>query len=228
MENQNPIRDAELYYITIYGKPSADKTWGWRFEGHHLSLNFTLVNGKHLALTPNFYGGNPATVEKGKFQGLQVLGKEENLARELIKSFNSTQKEKAVILKKAPKDIFSKSESKVERSFFDISKGIPFKELNPSQQQKLLELVKVYTERFRPDLLNALNDTPQSEKDTMVFAWAGGFEKNQGHYYRIVTTNHLIEYDNVQKNAGHPHCVWREFDGDFGEDLLLKHHREHH
>ena len=228
LENKNPIRDPQLYYLSIFGNPSKSKTWGWRSEGHHLSLNITLVNGQKLAVTPSFYGGNPGTVKTGKFQGLQVLAEEENIARGLAKSLTSTQLKKALISNKPPRDIFSKSKTKIERSFFDLKQGIIYKDLEADQKEKLLKLIKVYTEKFRPGLLAQKVGTPLNETESMLFAWAGSLDKGEGHYYRIVTENHLIEYDNVQNTASHPHCVWRELDGDFGEDLLKKHHLAHH
>ncbi|NQZ56959.1 MAG: DUF3500 domain-containing protein [Lentisphaeraceae bacterium] len=228
LERKNPIRDPHLYYLSVFGNPSKSKTWAWRFEGHHLSLNITLINGQNLAVTPNFYGGNPGIVKTGKFQGLQVLAEEENIARDLALSLTSTQLKKALISNKPPRDIYSKSKTKIERSFFDLKQGITYKDLDADQKEKLLKLIKVYTEKFRPGLLAQKVRTPLNETESMVFAWAGSLEKAEGHYYRIVTENHLIEYDNVQNKASHPHCVWREFDGDFGENLLMKHHLKHH
>jgi len=225
---KDPIRDSELYYVSVFGTPSDHHTWGWTFEGHHLSINVTLVNGQHLSLTPSFFASNPGVVKQGEHKGLQVLDGEENIARDLAKSLSKEQFAKANVFKKAPKDIFSKDLTKVERAQFDIKKGLPYKEMTDDQKAKTVELIKVYIEKFRPDLLKALDNSPLTELDSLVFVWVGEMEMGKPHYYRLVTTNHLIEYDNVQNGAYHPHAVWREFDGDFGEDLLKKHHDEHH
>jgi hypothetical protein len=61
--------------------------------------------------------------------------------------------------------------------------------------------------------------------DRLVFAWMGGLSKGQGHYYRVHGPSFLIEYDNTQNGANHIHSVWRDFQGDFGRDLLEEHYR---
>jgi len=121
-----------------------------------------------------------------------------------------------------------KTSKKIDRSFYDLKKGIPYASLEATQQQKLKTLINVYIKKFRPELINSLKSSPLSETDSMTFAWAGSLEAGKGHYYRIVTKNHLIEYDNVQNKANHPHCVWRLFDGDFGVDMLKEHREKHH
>jgi len=112
LENKNPIRDPELFYVSIFGTPSKSGSWGWRFEGHHLSINVTLVNGQQLALTPIFLGGNPGFVKDGPYKGLRVLGQEEILARQLAVSLTPSQSKEAVISAKAPGDIHSKNKQK--------------------------------------------------------------------------------------------------------------------
>jgi hypothetical protein len=225
---QNPIRDKDLYYVSIFGIPSTETTWGWTFEGHHMSVNVTLVDGQHLSLTPAFYGSVPGVVTKGEHKGLQALAGEENIARELAQSLSSAQLSKAAVFTKVPKDIFSLDHTKVARKEFDISKGLPYKEFNVRQQNLVKGIINVYIEKFRPELLNNLDNSPLSEIDSLVFVWVGSTVQGKPHYYRLVTPTHLLEYDNIQNGAMHPHAAWREFDGDFGEDLLLNHHSKHH
>ncbi len=225
---KDPIRDSSLYYVSIFGTPSDHHTWGWTFEGHHLSINITLVNGKELSLTPAFYGSNPGIIKEGEKKGLQALAGEENIAREIAKSLSKEQLTKAEIFKGAPKDIFSLDFTKIEREKFDVKNGLPYSEMTDAQKEKIKELIKVYIEKFRPELLARLDNSPLSELDSLVFVWVGETEPGKPNYYRLVTKNHLIEYDNVQNEANHPHTVWREFDGDFGADLLKKHHQEDH
>lgn len=225
---KDPIRDSSLYYVSIFGNPATDKNWGWTFEGHHMSVNITIVNNHHYSVTPSFYGSNPGVVKEGEHKGLQALAGEENIAREIAKSLSKEQFAKANVFKKAPADIFSKDLTKIEREAFDIKKGLPYSEMTDMQKGKVKELIKVYMEKFRPELLDALDNSPLSEIDSLVFVWVGSTEQGKPHYYRMVTTNHLIEYDNVQNGAYHPHTAWREFDGDFGEDLLKKHHMHDH
>ena len=136
---------------------------------------------------------------------------------------------KAIILKKAPRDIYTKESRKVDVEMFKEAKGIPFAELNKDQQKQLLELVGVFTKKYKPEVLKNVDAQGViADTSTMTFAWAGGIKEGEGHYYRIQTKEHLLEYDNVQNGARHVHAVWREFDGDFGEDLLRAHHHEHH
>ena len=225
---KDPIRDTELYYVSIFGTPSTNKTWAWTFEGHHLSINITLVNGHHLSVTPAFYGTNPGVVKEGKHKGLHVLADEENLAREIAKSLSADQLKKANILKKPPAEIFSFNLTKVDKAALDPRNGLKYSEMNADQQAKIKDLINVYIEKFRPELLNNIDNSPLTEIDSLVFVWVGSFKMSEPHYYRLVTDNHLIEYDNVRNGGNHPHTAWREFDGDFGEDLLKKHHHHHH
>ena len=224
---KSKIRDPELYYTTIFGTPSNEKPWAWRFEGHHLSINITIIKGKFLSVTPSFWGSNPGIVKQGNFKGLKTLAAEEELGRELINSLNDEQKKLAIISNKAPKDIYSKASSKVDKAFFDKSKGISFDQLDKKQQEKLLNLIKVYVDNFQAKYHKHLN-SPLKETGSLIFAWSGSLKAGEGHYYRIVTKNHLIEYDNVQNGAEHAHCVWRQFDGDFGLDLLKEHYQKEH
>lgn len=225
---KDPIRDTGLYYVSIFGEPSETDTWAWTFEGHHLSINVTLVNGHHLSITPAFYGTNPGVVKSGKHKGLQVLDKEENLGREIAKSLSPKQAERAKAFDTPPAEIFSFNLSKVDKSLFNPRKGLKYSEMTSTQRGQIKELIKVYIEKFRPELLENLDNSPLTELDSLVFVWVGSTNPAEPHYYRIVTTNHMIEYDNVRSGGTHPHTAWREFNGDFGEDLIRKHHKEHH
>lgn len=225
LEDENPIRDPELYYVSIFGKPSVESTWAWRFEGHHVSVNFTLVKGKLFSVTPSFFGTNPARVKAGPFKGLEVLAVEQNLARKLVKSFDEDQKKPAIIADKAPRDIITSQDRKANKGAFLPQRGIKFEQLDRQQQTMLLALVNEYAVKYRPPILEQINRrTPIADGRDMYFAWAGGLERGQGHYYRIQTPTFLFEYDNTQNDANHIHAVWRQFDGDFGEDLLRQHY----
>jgi len=225
---KDPIRDTGLYYVSIFGSPSDHHTWAWTFEGHHLSINVTWVNGKLLSITPAFYGTNPGVVKSGKHKGLQVLDIEENLAREIAKSLSAEQMKKAKVFDKPPAEIFSFNHTKVDKSLFNPRAGLKYSEMTAEQQGKIKTLIKAYIEKFRPELLKKLDNSPLTEIDSLVFVWVGSLKPAEGHYYRLVTTNHMIEYDNVRAGGTHPHTAWREFDGDFGEDLIRNHHRDHH
>ncbi len=219
-------RNPEKYYFSIFGQLEEIGNWGWRVEGHHLSLNFTLVEGKPVSQTPVFWGANPAEVPHGSKKGWKVLKKEEELARDLILSLDSKQKALAIISEKAPRDITTGTSRKAATV---VSEGIPWSALKKNQQELLLSLITVYTDNFRDDLAEGHKEKiRRAGTQNLKFAWAGGLHPGQGHYYRIEGPTHLIEYDNTQNGANHIHSVFRELDNDFGEDLLGNHYEEAH
>lgn len=222
LENKAPHRNAELYYFSFFGKPGQD-VWGWRAEGHHLSLNFT-VRGDTVLATPSFMGSNPAEVLAGPRQGLRILAKEDDLGRQLVKSFDDAQRKLAVITNTAPSDIITSNARKAKRL---EPAGLPVARMNKSQREILHALIDEYIARNRAEVARA--DWAKIEKagwDQTSFAWAGGLDRGQGHYYRVQGPTFLLEYDNTQNNANHIHAVWRDFENDFGDDLLLKHYEQ--
>jgi len=232
LENRRPLRDPEMYHVAVYGKPSTEETWGWSFEGHHLSINVTLVEGRRFAVTPSFFGSNPAVVKKGRFEGLETLEVEQQLARRLVKSLTPEQRELAVIAEEAPREIITGADRRVDKDRFQPPEGIPFEKLDAAQQEMLLALAGEFTAKYRPEIIEQIDRrVPILDGGRgMFFAWAGGFEPGEGHYWRVQTPRFLFEYDNTQNNANHVHAVWRAFDGDFGEDLLKRHYEtsSHH
>jgi hypothetical protein len=226
LENGNPTRDPELYHLAIHGEPSTSKTWGWSFEGHHLSVNLTLVDGQRFSVTPSFFGSNPAVVPSGPFKGLDTLESEQKLARALVRSLTPDQRNLALIAAQAPRDIVTGADREVLERQFQPAQGIPFDKLNTQQQQMLLDLVRHYAAKYRSQIIDQIGQrTPIIDGRGMYFAWAGGVASGEGHYYRIQTPHFLFEYDNTQNGANHIHAVWRQFDGDFGADLLRHHYQ---
>jgi hypothetical protein len=218
------VRDQELYYFSIFGKPEAAGTWGWRVEGHHVSANFTIVKGELFAGTPSFFGTNPAEVRQGPRKGLRVLAEDEDLGRALVKSLSEEQRKIVIFEATAPKEVITSNKPKVMP--LEIV-GLPGSKLTKEQSAQLKSLVKAYVNRLRGDV--AETDWKKIEKagwEKVYFAWAGGIEKGDPHYYRVQGPTFLIEYDNTQNNANHIHAVWRDFNDDFGEDLLRKHYAE--
>jgi hypothetical protein len=222
-KGKGPERDPEAYFFTVFGTPGTEP-WGWRVEGHHLSLNFTAAGGGAPAMTPSFFGSNPGEVKEGARAGTRILAGEEELGRALVKSLDEAQKKKAVILAEAPKDILNvpgRNSTKAE--------GIAWPDLKEPQRAALMKLVREYLDRHRPDV--AAGDLARLEKsglDKLYFAWAGGVERGEPHYYRVQSGSFVLEYDNVQNGANHVHCVWRDFDHDFGNDLLGDHVKAEH
>lgn len=220
LENQSPRRNPEMYYLSVFGEPGS-KAWGWRVEGHHLSINFTVADGKVTSGTPIFFASNPAEVLEGPRQGLKVLAAEEDQGRALVKSLDEAQKKRAVIAEKAPREILSEALPEMT-SLGD--EGITFAELNDSQKAAMKELMRVYVHRLRPEIAEAeMAKIEEVGMDKVVFAWAGEFEDKTPHYYRIQGPTFLLEYANTQNGANHVHAVWRDFKGDFGRDVLREH-----
>jgi len=218
-------RDTEMYYFSIFGTPGSE-AWGWRVEGHHLSINFTIADGEVVSGTPSFFASNPGEIQEGPRKGLRVLAAEEDLARDLVKSLNAEQLAKAVVEEKAPKDILTAAESTVE-SLGDA--GIVASELDKKQSRILKQLIHVYVKRIRPEVAkDELAAIEEAGMDKIVFAWAGGIEKGEPHYYRVQGPTFLLEYATPQGNANHVHAVWRDFKGDFGRDVLRDHYKEQH
>lgn len=222
-QGSGPTRDPELYYFTVFGTPSTKDPWGWRVEGHHISLNFTIVKGTMVATTPSFFGANPAEVRQGPRQGLRVLAAEEDLARDLLHSLNEEQRKQAIFNGIAPSDIVTMNAKKVDPL---APAGIPASEFNPQQIELLRKLLDVYISRMPADLAaERWKKLWGADFKKICFAWAGSGERNQPHYYRLQGPTFLVEYDDTQNNANHIHTVWRDFDGDFGADLLWEHYQ---
>jgi Protein of unknown function (DUF3500) len=225
-QGKGPVRDPELYFLSIFGDARSGKPWGWRVEGHHVALNFTLLEGKAIASTPAFFGANPAEVLQGARKGLRALAPEEDLARLLIKSLDDKQRAQAVVSESAPTDILSTNLRKAEPL---KPAGLQTSKLGQKQQDILMTLLSEYASRHAPDIAAARLDRVRAAGLGNIFlAWAGGFEKGQPHYYRIQGPSFLVEYDNVQNNANHIHTVWRDFTSDFGADLLALHYKQDH
>lgn len=216
-------RDPSLYFFSVFGTPGAKPAWGWRVEGHHVALNFTIVNGELIATSPSFFGQNPAEVKEGPQQGLRILRGEEDLARELLKSLTAEQRKTAILDVKAPNDIISFNSKKADPL---APEGVAAAQLTPQQRDMLKKLIEEYATQMTSDLAaDRIDKIQKAGLDKVHFAWAGEPEHGQPHYYRVQGPTFLIEYDNTQNNANHIHSVWRDFDGDFGRDLLREHIR---
>lgn len=227
IEGNHGYRDPGKYYTAFYGNPAKDSLWSWSFQGHHVSLNFTVLNGE-TSIAPRFLGANPAIIKEGSRKGERTLAKEEDLGLELINSCSAGQKQKAIFQHKAYYDIVTTNSANVEPL---EPVGIRMKELNHSQQAILLQLIGEYLATMPEDLAaKRMEKLKKEEAAEILFGWAGASKLGEGHYYRIQGKSFLIEFDNTQNNANHIHSVWRDFDGDFGRDLIREHYQssEHH
>jgi hypothetical protein len=220
------MRDPERYHLTIYGKPDANAAWGWRFEGHHLSLNFTLAGDKAAAESPSFFGANPSTVPKnakfGAKQGLRVLAAEEDEARALLAMLSATQRKEAIFESRTFGEIVTGNAAKVDPL---KPVGSSAAQMDEKQRAQLWKLIEVYAGSFEPGLAAArLARAKQGGIEAIHFGWAGATERGRPHYYRVQGPQFLIEYDCTQNDGNHIHTVWRDFNGDFGRDLLKQHY----
>lgn len=228
LEKDTPAgrRDPTRYFVTIFGEPADNKSWGWRFEGHHLACNFTVVDGKHVFYAPTFMGTNPAEVKQGPRKGERVLGEEEDLGLALINSLDANQKKTAIFAEKALTEIVTKND---KRAGPQKPEGIAAAQLNAAQREKLIGLIKLYLGRARPELAEeTFAQISAAGIDKVMFAWAGGLDRTKQTYYRIQGPTFLIEFDNSQGNGNHVHSVFRDFKGDFGNDLLAQHYAKEH
>jgi hypothetical protein len=215
------VRDPELYFFSVFGTPSARDAWGWRVEGHHISLNFTVASGAAVASTPSFFGSNPAEVRDGPKKGWRILAQEEDAGRALLLALDEARRAKATINTDAPNDIVTTNSVKIDPL---APAGVTAAEMTASQRDILLKLVDVYTSQMAADVAaDRMARIRKAGVEKIAFAWAGGTEHGQKHYYRLQGPTFLVEYDNTQNDANHIHSVWREFDGDFGRDILREH-----
>jgi hypothetical protein len=220
------VRDPEAYYVSIFGTPSDKDPWGWRFEGHHVSVNFTIVGGVVSAWTPEFRGANPAEVMSGPQKGLRVLAGPEDKAFALLHALDEKQKQAAVLQTQTPRDIITSNKRNVELM---TPAGLLAGDMTPAEKKMLRDLLAEYTSRMADDVAaERMRRIETAGFDKIGFAWVGADGLHQPHYYRVQGPTFLIEFDEVQGDANHIHSVWREFTGDWGDDVLKKHYETAH
>ncbi len=220
------FRDPENYYVSIFGTPGATGPWGWRLEGHHLSLNFTVVPGRPVAVTPAFLGANPASVPSGPLQGLRTLKDEQDLGLALAQSLGPSLQPRLTIATASLGDIVS-GPGRLET--LKTPAGVGLGEMSPEQRALAMRLVETYARNMRAEIagheLRAIHD---AGVERIYFAWAGPLDAARPHYYRLHGPTVLIEYDNTQNDANHIHSVWHDPRNSFGADLLRAHYLRGH
>ena len=215
-------RDPELYFLALFAGPGGPYPWGWRFEGHHLSVNVTDLGPHGQIVAPVFMGANPARVPNGPRQGLRLLAAEEDLAFELLNMLDPRQRERATIAARTPGDIVTRNVPLVQPMAFS---GLPAAEMTIPQQRQLRRLLELYAGRMADSAAHRqLKRIDEAGFDRLHFAWAGAHQPRNPHYYRIHGPTVLLEYDNSQNGANHIHTVWRDLENDFGGDLLRQHY----
>jgi hypothetical protein len=221
-------RDPENYAFTIFGTPGESAAWGWRVEGHHLSLNFALVPGKPIAVTPAFMGANPATIPKGPRAGFRTLEHEQDLGLALARSLDPALRGRAVIATESFGDIVS---GPGRKELFTARQGVPLGALSGDQRTLATRIIETYARNMRAEIADAeLRRMRDAGLEQVYFTWAGPIDPARPHYYRVHGPTLVIEYDNTQNDANHIHSVWHDPVNDFGADLLRAHyeHGHHH
>jgi hypothetical protein len=220
-DNRRFPRDPGAYALAVFGAPGGTSPWGWRFVGHHVNFHFTIVGGRLVGNTPTFLGANPAEVREGPQKGQRTLGSEEDSARALLDALDSSERSVAIVQPTAPGDMLTENRSAVD----PLSPvGLKASAMTPPQRDLLMKLIEVYTGVMTADIASdRVEKVRQAGLENVAFAWAGETERGKKHYYRVQGPTFLIEYDNTQNDGNHIHSVWRDFNGDFGRDLLREH-----
>ncbi len=216
-------RDVDLYHFSIFGKPAMEDAWAWRLEGHHVSLHFLMQDGELVSTSPTFLGANPHEVREGPRKGARPLGLREDAGRKLMRSLDGAMRAKALVSEDAYRDILTSADTRAKLE--GQPQGLAASQLSEEQYAMLLATADHYavslpTQQAKQRMA-MVRDTP---RDKLFFAWAGSVEPGGGDYYRIQSPAFLIEYDNTQNRNNHSHSVWREFEGDFGRDVMAAHY----
>lgn len=220
-EKTNSVRDSDLYSIAFFGTPSTSGKWGWRWEGHHLSQNFTFVDGQLVSCTPSFVGIYPQKMadESAKPRGFPLLENELSFGRALVQSLTEAQRKKAVLNIEVPKDIITQTKATLET--LDTYQGISVADLNAEQKKQLGRIIAEYIGLVRSDFaINEMIEISETPEELIYFTWIGGVNENQECYFRIRGPNLLLELSNVQGNTRHVHLVWRDAQKDFGYQAM--------
>lgn len=216
-------RDPNRYWVAVFGTPSTDTNWGWRIQGHHVSMNFSSMANEITIASPAFFGANPHEIQSGPYAGLRVLGAEEDLGKELLGMLSPGQRGRAVLGTEVPADVILTPGRQAD--LLSEPKGLPFSAMNADQQGVLWQLIEEYARNARKELADSqLARIDAAGRENISFGWIGSVQRGEGHYYRIHGPTFVIEYDNASGN--HSHTVWRDLEKDFGEDLLLKHYQQ--
>ena len=214
-------RNPEKYFFSVFGTPSPKGTWGFRIEGHHISLHFTVVNGTVIASTPTFAGTNPAEVREGAEKGKRVLALQEDSARALVMALDAAQRKTAVFNDVALNEIVTTNKLDIDPL---SPEGLKVSAMTPAQRDLLMKVIDAYAGLMETEIASdRMAKIKAAGIENIGFAWAGSLERGQKHYYRVQGPTFLIEYDNAQNDGNHVHSIWRDFKGDFGRDLLREH-----
>jgi hypothetical protein len=266
-------RDPGMYYLRVFGDPTGDGPWSWRFGGHHLSVHHLVVGGEAVAGSPCFLGADPMVSPLLGDRELRPLGGVEDSARELLHALDADQRSRAVLTAIAPADIISSNRvwplpgdrliplpnlwrghfgqgledrmwsmhdgleaqlgvTESHRAATELTaepRGLSAADMGEEQRALLREVLETYIGRMPPGIVERERARfDGGALDSVAFAWAGGTQRGEAHYYRLQGPRLLAEWDNTQRAVNHAHSVWRDPGHDFGLDLLGEHLTEHH
>jgi hypothetical protein len=216
-KGSGPVRDPELYFVSVFGTPANKGTWGWRVEGHHLSLNFVIRDGQVASATPAFFGANPAEVRQGPRQGLRTLAEIEDRALRLYQALDEPQQKAALAAETAPADIPSNTGGQgglTAKPPESEPAGVAASTFNEQQKRLLGELIEAYAGDMPDDVARAwLADVARAQD--VRFAWYGPADRSRPHAYTVRGSNFVIEFNNTQNDANHIHSLYRSRLTDF-------------
>ncbi|HJU98769.1 MAG TPA: DUF3500 domain-containing protein [Jiangellaceae bacterium] len=213
------------FWVRILGDPAGDAPWAWRMNGHHLAVHVTVVDGS-IAVTPHFFGAEPAVVLHGPHRGVRTLPDEEDLARALLATCDPAQRRLAVASPLAPSDILTRHDPVADPEV--VPTGLPYGGMSPEQRELMQRVILLYFNRAPADVAaSAWRTVLDAGIDGVTFGWSGSDVRGQGHYYAVRGPTFLLEYDNTQDDANHIHSVWRDLRNDWGDDLLAAHYASH-
>jgi hypothetical protein len=221
------FRDPGNYALVAFGDPAGNAPWAWRFEGHHLSLTTVVAPGHGIAVTPVFFGANPATVPKGHAHGgFRLLGAEEDAAFGLVRSLEGEARTQAVIANASLGDIVAGPGREASLQRYE---GVPLARLGEGQRAGIMRILELYAGTLRQEVAAAsLARVREAGLERLHFAWAGSPAPGRPHYFRVHGPSALIEYDKTQNGANHAHSVWIDPQSLFGRDLLRAHYQGAH
>ena len=187
-------RDPEKYFVSVFGVPGRHP-WGWRLEGHHLSVNVTVAAPGAVSLTPVFLGTNPAEIPGGPRKGERVQRDEYVLALRLARSLNEAQRARTLLRERSLGNVVA---GPGRGDALATPEGLPADALSPPQQALLTDLIRTYVGLARDEIGRPYMDLVRAGwADTRV-AWAGPMAEGRAFYYRIHGPRLLIEFDNSQ------------------------------
>lgn len=238
-------RDPDQYFFSIFGRPSHEDTWGWRVIGHHLSLNYTIIDQRYLTVTPCNMGSQPAAAGV-----LAPLARDDELGFRLLDSLSPARRSQVVIHDVAPPDFVTRQVPMIGKAeypdYWDLGipsyvitdedrealkfekerpRGIAAADMSEDQAQLLWSLVESQLNRMPAEIAGRqLSRLRGDGADRIFFCWAGGTRRGTSHYYRVQSQHLLFEFDNAIDNGNHIHSMWRDYRNDFGNELLLDHY----